>query len=87
MMELLVSDKAKKELEAMPKQLYEDFLNHMEKIQEIPPRKHMKYGIPCHVEKVTKQARLIYQIDAGKLFVLHCFSSHKDYERWYRSYR
>jgi mRNA-degrading endonuclease RelE of RelBE toxin-antitoxin system len=86
-MEVRVSEKAKKDLEAMPKILRGSFIAHLEKIQEIPPRKHMKYGIPCHVEKVTKQARLIYQIDADKLFILLCFSSHKEYERWYRSYR
>ncbi len=84
MMEVRISEKAKKDLEAMSGILREYFLAHLEKIQEIPPRKHMKYGIPCHAEKVTKQARLIYQIDADKLFVLRCFSTHKEYESWYK---
>lgn len=81
MMEVCVSEKAKKDLEAMPKILRGSFLAHLEKIPKIPPRKHMKYGISCPVEKDANQARLIYQIDADKLFVLRCFSSHKEYER------
>ena len=35
---------------------------HLEKMQSRPPRKHMRHGIECHVEKVTKQARIIYDI-------------------------
>ena len=56
-------------------------------MQEMPPRKHMKYGIPCHVEKVTKQARIVFNIEEGYIYILHCFGSHKEYERWYGSYR
>jgi hypothetical protein len=52
-----------------------------------PPRKHMKRGISCHVEKVTKQARIIYNIEGGNIYILHCFRGHKEYERWYNSYK
>jgi hypothetical protein len=47
----------------------------------------MKYGIPCHVEKVTKQARIIFKIKGGDIYILHFFGSHKEYERWYGSYK
>ncbi len=53
----------------------------------VPPRKRMKHGIPCHVVKVTKQARIVCEIKGEKIYVLHCFGSHKGYERWYRSYK
>lgn len=86
-MELVFSDSARKELENLPDELIAFFLKHMEKMQEMPPRKHMKYGIPCHVEKVTKQARIVFNIEGGYIYVLHCFGSHKEYERWYGSYR
>jgi mRNA-degrading endonuclease RelE of RelBE toxin-antitoxin system len=86
-MELVFSDSARKELESLPEEMIAHFLKHLEKMQETPPRKHMKYGIPCHVEKVTKQARIIFNIEEGCIYILHCFGSHKEYERWYGSYK
>jgi hypothetical protein len=47
----------------------------------------MKYGIPYHVEKVTKQARIIYDIREDMIYIIHCFGNHKEYERWYKSYK
>jgi phage-related protein len=86
-MELVFSNSAKKELENLPQDLKAIFLMHLEKIQAKPLRKHMKHGIPCHVEKVTKQARIVYGIVGDRTYMLHCFTNHKDYEHWYRSYR
>jgi mRNA-degrading endonuclease RelE of RelBE toxin-antitoxin system len=86
-MELVFSDSARKELESLPEEITAIFLKHLEKMQEMPPRKHMKYGIPCHVEKVTKQARIVFNIEEGYIYILLCFGSHKEYERWYGSYR
>ncbi len=86
-MQLIFSDSAKKELKDLPEELIDIFLKHLEKMQEMPPRKHMKYGIPCHVEKVTKQARIIYDIKGEKIYILHCFGGHTEYERWYKSYK
>ena len=78
-MELSFSDYAKKELENLPQDLKVVFLKHLEKIQAMPPRKHMKHGIPFHVENVTKQARIIYDVrgDQTYIYILHCFKSHK----------
>jgi mRNA-degrading endonuclease RelE of RelBE toxin-antitoxin system len=87
MMEVLLTEKARKQLVDLPSDLRDFFIKHLEKIGEIPPRKHMRYGIPCHVEKVTKQARLIYQIEEDRIYVLQCFAGHKEYERWYRAYK
>lgn len=86
-MNLVFSDSAKKELESLPQDLTALFLKHLEKMQETPPRKHVKHGIPCHVQKVTKQARIIYDIEGDDIYILHCFGGHKEYERWYNSYR
>jgi phage-related protein len=86
-MNLVFSDSARKELATMPQDLKSVFLMHLEKIHSRPPRKHMKHGIPCHVEKVTKQARIIYDISEDRTYILHCFTSHKEYEHWYSSYK
>jgi phage-related protein len=86
-MELVFSDSAKKELANLPQDIRAVFLMHLEKIHSGPPRKHMKHGIPCHVEKVTKQARIIYDIGEDRTYILHCITSHKEYEHWYSSYK
>ena len=86
-MELVFSDSAKKELESLAHELKALFLKHIEKMPEAPPRKHMKHGVPCHAEKVTKQARIIYNIKRDQIYILHCFGGHKEYERWYTSYK
>jgi len=86
-MEVIFSDSARKELERLPEEMISLFLMHLEKMQEMPSRRHMKYGIPCHAEKVTKQARIVFNIRGDSIYILHCFGSHKEYERWYNSYR
>jgi phage-related protein len=86
-MELTFSDSALKELENLQQDMRSIFIKHLEKMQTAPPRKHMKYAIPCHVEKVTKQARIIFDVKGEQIYILHCFASHKEYERWYKSYK
>ncbi|MFB3764049.1 MAG: hypothetical protein ACE14P_02235 [Methanotrichaceae archaeon] len=86
-MELIFSETARKELADLEQELKSQFIRHLEKMLVSPPRKHMKHGIPCHVEKVTRQARIIYNIKGTQIYILHCFATHKDYERWYNSYR
>jgi plasmid maintenance system killer protein len=86
-MELIFSIAAKKELENLSPELKAIFFVHLEKIRASPPRKHMQHGISCHVEKVTKQARIIYSVRGDQTYVLHCFANHKDYEHWYKSYK
>ena len=86
-MEFIFSDFAKKELTDMPQDMKSLFLLHLEKIYSRPPSKHLKHGIPCHVEKVTKQARIIYDTSEDRTYILHCFTNHKAYENWYNSYK
>ncbi len=86
-MALVFSGGAKKELENLPQDLIVLFMRHFEKMQETPPRKHLKHGIPCHVEKVTKQARIVYALEGEDIYIFHCFKGHKEYERWYNSYK
>ena len=86
-MDIVFSASAKKEMEDLVQELQYLFIEHLEMIQRGPHRKHMKYGIPCHVEKVTRQARIVYDIKGDLICVLHCFANHKEYERWYKSYK
>ncbi len=86
-MELIFSDDAKQELENLNQDMRKIFLLHLEKIHARPPRRHMKHGIPCHVENVTRQARIIYDTQGDRTYILHCFASHKECEQWYKSYK
>ncbi len=86
-MEVVYDEKADKDLEAIEKKLRKYFLKHIEKLQKMPPRRHMKFGVPHHVEDVTNQARLVYNEEGSKLYIIRCFATHKEYERWYLSYQ
>ena len=86
-MELIFSDDAKKELENLNQDMKNIFLLHLKKIHARPLRKHMKHGIPCHVENVTRQAGIIYDTLGDRTYILQCFTSHKEYEHWYISYK
>jgi mRNA-degrading endonuclease RelE of RelBE toxin-antitoxin system len=86
-MEVIFSENAEKELDDIDSQLRTLFLKHAEKIKHMPPRRHLRFGLPYNVEDVTKQARLVYYIEEEKLYVLHCFKNHKEYERWYKSFK
>lgn len=46
----------------------------------MPPRMHMKFGLPFQVDEV-RQGRIVYQMENEMLFVLRCFAKHKEYEK------
>jgi len=86
-MVLIFSDSGKLEIENLEQELKSIFIKHLEKMQSSPPRKHLKHGIPCHVEKVTRQARIVFDISEERIYILHCFANHKEYECWYKSFK
>ncbi len=86
-MEAIFSPKAQKALDEMDNTLRIIFLKHAEKIASGPEQRHMRFGLPFYVEEVTRQARLVYNFDAGSLFIVRCFATHKEYEKWYKSYK
>jgi len=67
--------------------LREFFVKHFRKISLMPPRRHLRFGLPYNVEKVTEQARFAYERKAGVIFVVRCFATHNEYEKWYKSFR
>ena len=83
---MLFSENAERELDEMDKALRAMFIKHVEKLQEMPPRRHLKFGMPYNVEDVTKQARMVYTMKDDTLYILRCFNSHKEYEAWYKSF-
>lgn len=77
-------DTAEEELEGMSGAERKVFDKHFTKIENMPPRRHMRLGIPYNVEEVG-QGRIIYDIRGDDAYILHCFRTHKEYEKWYKS--
>jgi len=86
-MEVRILETAEKELEKIANPLNKQFGKHIEKIASKEIDRHMKRGLPYFTENVTKQARIIYYLEDETIFILHCFKNHKEYERWYKSFK
>lgn len=86
-MKIIFKEKAREEFLALEKQLQAFFKKHMEKVSLMPPRRHLRLGVPYHVENVTKQARFSYNIEGDLMTIIRCFSDHKEYEKWYESFK
>ncbi|MBI5229244.1 hypothetical protein HY991_03975 [Candidatus Micrarchaeota archaeon] len=86
-MNIIVLEKAKQDLAKMDASLREFFLKHFEKLETNPPGRHLRFGLPFNVENVTKQARFVYEIESDILYIVRCFATHKEYEKWYRSFK
>ncbi len=86
-MEIKILETAEKELEKIANPLNKRFGKHIKKIALKETSRHLKHGLPYLAENVTKQARIIYYIKEKTIYVMHCFKSHKEYERWYKSYK
>lgn len=85
---VIFKDKALKELKKMGRSDQVLFHKHVKKIMEIGPRRHLSYGVSAFVEEVG-QGRIAYKWDDEDetLYILRCFADHKEYEKWYNSYR
>ncbi len=86
-MKIEFSDAGREDFLKLERSLQIFFRNHLQKLAVMPPRRHLKFGVPHHVEDVTRQARLVYDLREDTLFVIHCFATHKEYEKWYKSYK
>jgi len=85
-MQIVFSEHAERELDRMDQPLRLLFMQHAEKIAQMPPRRHLGFGVPCNVEDVTRQARMVFEIEKETCYILHCFKSHKEYEKWYKQF-
>lgn len=86
-MEARILETAEKELEKIVNPLNKRFGKHIEKISSNETSRHLEHGLPYFVENVTKQARIIYCLEEETIYVMHCFATHKEYERWFKSFK
>jgi len=85
--EIVFGPRSEKELDKMDSELRLLFIMHIEKLKNFIPKKHLKYGLPYFVEKVTKQNRIVFDVENNIITIIRCFKNHKDYEKWYKSYK
>lgn len=86
-MKIEFSLKAEAQLDSMDNSLRKLFFKHAEKVITLPPKRHLRFGLPFYVEEVTKQARMVYNFEENICIILFCFATHKEYERWYKSFK
>jgi mRNA-degrading endonuclease RelE of RelBE toxin-antitoxin system len=85
-METEFFDEAEDDLDKMDQAHRKLFIKHIEKISNMQPRRHLRFGLPFNVEEVG-QGRIAYDIKNDVLYIVRCFTSHKDYEKWYKSFK
>jgi mRNA-degrading endonuclease RelE of RelBE toxin-antitoxin system len=83
-MKIVFDEDAHRDLKHIDRSQILMFYNHAKKIAEKPPGRHLKHGLPFYVEEVG-QGRIVYQVKNDTVFIIRCFATHKDYERWYKS--
>ena len=86
-MRVFYTENSEADLQGMDNVLRKYFIKHTEKISKELPRRHMQFGLPYYVEEVTRQARLVYEVKNESLYVIRCFAAHKEYEKWYKSFK
>jgi hypothetical protein len=86
-MQVSFSEKAKMDFARMDRGAREIFYSHIEKLERITPRRHLRFGVPFFVENVGGQGRVVLAFGDNELIVVRCFTTHKEYEKWYKSFR
>ncbi len=86
-LKIKILETAEKELEKIKNPLNKLFGKHIEKIFLKESKKHLKHELPYFTENVTKQARIIYYIEKNTIYILHYFKTHKEYEKWFSSFK
>jgi len=85
-MEVKYYELAEVDLDTMDNATYLLFDKHIDKISYMPPRRHLKFGMPFNVEEIG-QGRIVYNIKNDTLYIIRCFRTHKEYEKWYKSFK
>lgn len=86
-MKIVYTPQAEEQVDKMDTGIRRLFFKHIEKIVKLPLKRPLRFGIPFNVEEVTHQARLVYEFENDACYIIRCFSIHKEYEKWYKSYK
>jgi mRNA-degrading endonuclease HigB of HigAB toxin-antitoxin module len=85
-MQIIITNDADEDLGNMDGSMRERFDKHILKIALKRPTRFYKAH---NIEQVGDQGRIIYQIErqVGIVYILRCFATHKEYDRWCSSFR
>ena len=85
-MEIIIADNADEDLGDMDSSTRARFDKHILKIATKRPTRFFKNH---NIEQVGDQGRIIFHVDLRDdvLYILRCFTTHKDYEKWCNSFR
>ena len=86
---IIFDEYARNDLKCMEQGKRAMFIKKDEKLVEICLRRHLRHGIDAYVENVDRDGRMPYQWDEDgeMLRILRCFTNHKNYIKWYKSYK
>lgn len=88
MLHIELDSEAENDLNDMENDTYIQFSKHLDKLRKTlehrKPPAHLKHGLPYHKEEVG-QGRIIYDICSDTIYIVRCFTTHKEYEKWYKS--
>jgi mRNA-degrading endonuclease RelE of RelBE toxin-antitoxin system len=85
-MDIVITDNADEDLSDMDEFIRSRFDKHILKIVTMRPTRFFKN---VNIEHVGEHGRIIYHIDREDdvLYILRCFTAHKEYEKWRNSHR
>jgi mRNA-degrading endonuclease RelE of RelBE toxin-antitoxin system len=87
-MRVIFDEEAYRDLKKMDHNERAMFYKHVKKLMEIGPRRHLRHGLDAFVEDVGDGRMPFYWDDDDEtLRILRCFTDHKMYEKWYKSYK
>ncbi len=86
---ILFDEDARNDLKRMDRNEQAAFVKQADKLALIGPRRHLRHGADAYADRVDKDGRMPYlwDEDGQTLRILRCFTDHKEYEKWYRSFR
>jgi len=71
-METRFYEQAEKDLDGMDDNTYRLFDKHIDKLSRLPPRRHLKFGMPFNVDEAG-QGRIVYNIKNETLYIIRLF--------------
>jgi mRNA-degrading endonuclease RelE of RelBE toxin-antitoxin system len=88
-MQVIFDEDARRDMKKMGQAERILFYQHIKKLAETGPRRHFSHGIDAYKENVGADGRMVFAWDDDEetLRILRCFTDHKDYEKWYKSYK
>jgi len=84
MRKIIFSPAADKEFAGLDGSVKLIFAKHIKKLEIHLPQHYLQSGERYAIEEIG-QGRIVCQVNGDAITLLHMFTTHKEYEKWYRS--